>query len=402
MATRIALADRAGTLWTSPALVDGLLAYAVAMAVGVAVFASSVWSQPGPWPAYVFAIGFGLILLIRRRHPVLVLIVTSLGICVYYTLQYPPIGLALPIAAALFSAAEAGHLRVSIVVSLILVGLTVYFQIAEGRDIAQLLGYELPPVIALMGASLALGDGVRTRRLLKESQRERERQARLELERRATEQRNEERLRLARDLHDALGHDVAMISLQSAVAAEALPERVPEAQRAVAEIRSVSLAAMADLRSTVRRLRRLDSAVELPAGLNELPALAEQARSNGLDVRIVESGDDRDVPIAVGQAAYRIVQEALTNVIRHASTATAVITLDRGPYALTVTVRDNGQGAGELVAGNGIRGMKERAAEWGGEVTVTSSGRGAGTVVTAVLPWPKSADPQFGEVQAES
>jgi MYXO-CTERM domain-containing protein len=402
MATRMGLADRAEALWTSPALVDGLLAYAVAMAVGVAVFASSVGSQPGPWPAYLFAVGFGLILLIRRRHPVLVLVITSLGICVYYTLQYPPIGLALPIAAALFSAAEAGHLRVSIAVSVILVGLAVYFQIAAGRDVAQLLGYELPPVIALMGASLALGDGVRTRRLLKESQRERERQARLELERRATEQRNEERLRLARDLHDALGHNVAMISLQSAVAAEALPERVPEAQRAVAEIRSVSLAAMADLRSTVRRLRRLDSAVELPAGLNELPALAEQARSNGLDVRIVESGDDRDVHIAVGQAAYRIVQEALTNVIRHASAATAVITLDRGPYALTVTVRDNGQGARELVAGNGIRGMKERAAEWGGEVTVTSSGRGAGTVVTAVLPWPKSADPQFGEVQAES
>ena len=169
---------------------DGLLPYAVAMAVGVAVFASSVGSAPGPWPAYLFAVGFGLILLLRRRHPVLVLILTSLGICVYYTLQYPPIGLALPIAAALFSAAEAGHLRISIVVSAILVGSTVYFQIADGRDLAQLLGYQLPPVIALIGASLALGDGVRSRRLLKESQRARERQARLELERRAVEQRN--------------------------------------------------------------------------------------------------------------------------------------------------------------------------------------------------------------------
>jgi MYXO-CTERM domain-containing protein len=111
----MALADRAGALWTSPALVDGLLAYAVAMAVGVAVFATSTDSPFGPWPAYLFALGFGLILLVRRRHPVLVLIVTSLGICVYYTLQYPPIGLALPIAAALFSAAEAGRLRISIV-----------------------------------------------------------------------------------------------------------------------------------------------------------------------------------------------------------------------------------------------------------------------------------------------
>jgi signal transduction histidine kinase len=178
------------------------------------------------------------------------------------------------------------------------------------------------------------------------------------------------------------------------VAAEALRERVPEAQRAVAEIRNISLAAMADLRSTVRRLRSMESDVELPAGLNELPALVEQARGNGLEVRIVETGGDREVPVALGQAAYRIVQEALTNIIRHASATTAVITLDRGPDALTVTVRDNGQSAGELIAGNGIRGMRERAVEWGGELTVTGSGRGAGTLVTAVLPLPQSTEPQ--------
>ena len=198
---------------------------------------------------------------------------------------------------------------------------------------------------------------VRSRRLLKESQREREHQARLELERRAIEQRDEERLRLARDLHDALGHSVAMISLQAAVSAEALPERVPEAQRAVAEIRNISLAAMSDLRVTVRRLRTLDSAVDLPAGLNELPTLAESARGNGLDVRIVEHGEGREVPDALGQAAYRIVQEALTNVIRHANATTGVITLDRGADALTVAIRDNGRGAADIMAGNGIRGM---------------------------------------------
>jgi signal transduction histidine kinase len=392
VATRIAVARRSAALWTSPALVDGLLGYAVAMAVGVAVFTSASDGLADLWPAYAFALGFGLVLLIRRRHPVLVLLLTSLGICVYYALQYPPIGLALPIAAALFSAAEAGHLRVGIIVSAVLVALSLYFQIVSGQDVGQLLGYELPPVIALMGASLALGDGVCSRRLLKESQRDRERQARLELERRAAEQRNEERLRLARDLHDALGHSVAMISLQSAVAAEALPARVPEAQRAVAEIRDISVATMAELRGTVRRLRSLDSALELPAGLDELPALAEQARGNGLDVRFVEVGDQRDVPDALGRAAYRIVQEALTNVIRHANAAKVTVTLDRGPDALTMTVRDDGQGAAEVVEGNGVRGMRERATELGGQLQVTSPGRGAGTVVIAVLPWPQPAD----------
>jgi signal transduction histidine kinase len=237
-----------------------------------------------------------------------------------------------------------------------------------------------------------LGDGARSRRLLKESERERERQARLELERHATEQRNEERLRLARDLHDALGHNVAMISLQSAVAAEALPTRVPEAQRAVAEIRDISVATMSELRNTVRRLRSLDSAVEQPVGLDELPVLAEQARGNGLDVRIVDTGSSRQVSHGLGQAIYRIVQEALTNIIKHANATRAVIALDRGPDALTITVRDDGQGATELAAGNGIRGMSERAVEWGGQLSVTSPGPGAGTVVTAVLPWPNSAE----------
>ena len=373
MATRTAFLSRAGTRWTSPALIDGLLAYAVAMAVGVAVFASSIDSQPGPWAPYVFAVGFGLILLIRRRRPVLVLIITSLGICVYYTLQYPPIGLAQPIAAALFSAAEAGQLRIAMLVSAILVGLAVYFQITEGPDVAQ---------------------------LLKESQREQERQARLELERRANEQRNEERLRLARDLHDALGHRVAMISLQSAVAAEALPDRVPEARRAVAEIRSISLAAMADLRTTVRRLRTADSAVELPGGLNDLPMLAEQARGNGLEVRIVETGDGSVVPDPLGLAAYRIVQEAVTNIIRHAKASTAVITLHRGRDAFTVTVQDNGQGAGEFVTGNGIRGMRERAAEWGGELVISSEAA-AGTVVTAMLPISEHAEPPSADLRSE-
>ena len=392
MARKTALVGRSGALKIPPALLDGLLGYAVAMAVGVAVFTRSADHQPGPGTAYLFALGFGLILLIRRQHPVLVLILTSLGICVYYTLQFPPIGLALPIAVALFSAADAGHLRISMVVSAVLVTLTVYFQVKSGRDVGQLLGYELPPVVALIGASLALGDGARSRRLLKESQRERERQARLELERRATDQRTEERLRLARDLHDALGHNVAMISLQSAVAAEALPERVPEAQRAVAEIRNIGVATMTELRATVRRLRSLDSAVELPAILDELPALAEHARGNGLDVQIVEAGGHREVPSALGLAAYRIVQEALTNIIRHANAATVVVTLERGRDALTVTVRDDGQGPAEYVVGNGIRGMRERAAEWGGQLTVTSSGRDSGTVVTATLPWPQSAE----------
>ena len=392
MARKTDLVGRSGALKMPPALVDGLLGYAVAMAVGVAVFTRSADSQPGPGTAYLFALGFGLILLIRRQHPVLVLILTSLGICVYYTLQFP----AHRSRPADRCGAVLGRRRRS--------PSNQHGGVGGPGDADGVLPGERRarrwPTSRLRAATsyrldrsvAGIGRWAWSRRLLKESQRVRERQARLELQRRATDQRTEERLRLARDLHDALGHNVAMISLQSAVAAEALPERVPEAQRAVAEIRNIGVATMAELRTTVRRLRSLDSAVELPAILEELPALTEHARSNGLDVQIVEAGGHREVPNPLGLAAYRIVQEALTNIIRHANATTAIVTLERGRDALTVTVRDDGQGQAEYAIGNGIRGMRERAAEWGGQLTVTSSGRDSGTVVTATLPWPQSAE----------
>ena len=232
------------------------------------------------------------------------MLLTSLGICVYYALQYPPIGLALPIAAALFSVAEAGHLRVGIIVSAALITLSLYFQIVSGQDVGQLRLRAAAGDRADGGASLALGDGVRSRRLSR-SRSGIWNASSVGAGAQGVEQRNEERLRLARDLHDALGHSVA-ISLQSAVAAEALPARVPEAQRAVAEIRDISVATMAELGSTVRRSRaRWTLVVELPAGLDELPTLAKQARGNGLDVRIAEIGDHRDMPDELGRAAYR-------------------------------------------------------------------------------------------------
>lgn len=371
----------------SPMLVDTLLGYLVAMAVSAAVLTSPLAVGSASWPAYVFALGFGVVLLWRRRHPVPVLLATFLGICVYYTLDYPPIGLALPMAAALFSVAEAGRVRIGVVVSLVLVGLAVYFQVAEGRAAGELLGYEVPPVVALMGASLALGDGTRSRRLLQASQRERERQTRLEQQHRAEQLRAEERLVLARDLHDTLGHALAVVSLQSAVATESLPERIPAAQQAVGEIRSVSRQAMAELRDTVTRLRSLDSTDRTAVGLDGLPTLVELARGSGLQATL--RGDEIEVSDEVGLTVYRIVQEALTNVIRHADATAVGIELRSRGDRLIVTIADDGRGvasAAELVAGNGIRGMRERAEICDGQLSIAGSGPEGGVTVCAVLP----------------
>ena len=376
-------------------LVDALLGCLVTMTVGIAlVFGQRVAGAP-VWPAYGFALGFGVVLLGRRRHPVVVLVLTWVGICVYYALAYPPIGLALPVAAALFSAAEYGHLRLGIVVAAGLVLLAIVFLVADGRDLAQLLGYEVPPVLALTGAALALGDGTRSRRLLRESQQGRERQARFEQEHRAAERRAAERLGLARDLHDTLGHHLSVMLLQSAVAAEALPERTRDAEQAMRDVRRAGRDAMTELRDTVTRLRTLDEDPDPSAGLDRLPELVERVRRSGLNVD-VRSGVD-GVPAEIGQAAYLIVQEAVTNVIRHADATTIELEVATVGDRLLLSVGDDGRGpTSEAVSseetppnhvvGHGIRGMRERAEGFVGQLTVTRRGPDRGVLVRAELP----------------
>ncbi len=379
--------------WVSPVVVDALLGCLVAMAVGVAVVTSQLPAMTASWPAYVFAFGFGVVLLWRRRYPVLVLLLTSLAICAYYTLNYPPIGLALPIAAALISVAEAGRLRTGIVVGAVLVVLAVYFQLVAGRDTAQLLGYEVPPVAALMGAAVALGDSIRSRRQLRAVQSERERQARLELEHEADDQRAAERLALARDLHDTLGHHLAVVLLHASVAAESLPQRTADAERALQEVRRFGRDAMTQLRTTVTRLRCLDTDTDPAAAFDRLRELLERARRGGLEVSSSIQTDA--VPEPVGTAAYLIAQEAVTNVIRHAAATTVRLEVSTTERRLLVSIEDNGRGLARTEAdppvGYGLRGMRERAEGLDGCLTVTGCGPGLGTRVLAELPLPAAA-----------
>ncbi len=137
----------------------------------------------------------GVPMLVRRRFPVAVLVITMSLIFTYYMLDYPAIGLAVPVAAALYSAAELGHLRVAVVVSLILIVVSTYACIEEGQAISYLIGYELISTVALMASAIALGDSTRSRRAL----REQEQTAHLieqEHARRAEQQIQEERLRI--------------------------------------------------------------------------------------------------------------------------------------------------------------------------------------------------------------
>ena len=244
-------------------------------------------------------------------------------------------------------------------------------------------------------AALLLGGSVRGRRAERAAMDERVRHLAESREEEARRRVAEERLRIARDLHDSVAHSMASISVQAGVGAHVLDERPEDARAALLAIKQASRTALAELRATLRMLRSSGAAPREPAaGLDRLPALVESSRAAGLPVEIVIHGDARPVPPAVDTAAFRIVQESLTNVIRHAGPARATVAVRHGDDGVEIEVIDDGtggtldgssavdgNGAGPRVGangngdrpggggGHGLAGMRERVALLGGELS---------------------------------
>jgi signal transduction histidine kinase len=201
-----------------------------------------------------------------------------------------------------------------------------------------------------------------------------------------------ERLRIARELHDVVAFSFATISVQAGVAAHLADERPDVATDALRSIKAISGEASRELRAILGVLRRTAGAGDSPShGVAGLDALAATTTGAGLPTRVVVSGRARSLPPAVDRAAYRIVQEALTNALRHAGPASAVVSVRYESDGLVVEVLDDGRGPqlgdGELEpgGGHGIAGMRERALALGGELDAGSDPRG-GFRVTASLP----------------
>jgi signal transduction histidine kinase len=235
-------------------------------------------------------------------------------------------------------------------------------------------------------AGLGLYAGVR-----RESARERtafeQRQEALMAERTVAE----ERVRIARELHDVVAHTLSLIIVQSEVLRTNLAD---EQRRASAgAIAELGRDAMAELHRTLELLRGGDELAERAPRpvLSELQQLADQSRGSGLDVELGIEGTVRPLPASFELCAYRIVQEALTNVRRHAGPAHATVQLRFGTDALEVSIDDDGAGVttpAAKSAGHGLRGMRERAAMLGGAVSAGPHGQG-GYRVSATLPYPE-------------
>lgn len=371
-------------------VIDALLGAAVSLALALIIATSEEGARPTGWIAYLFALGFGLLMLLRRRMPRWVLVLSVLGVFAYYTLDYPPIGVAVPVIAALFSAAEIGLTGWAIGAAGVVFVVSMFFRILDGdQAIGFLLGYETVSNLALFTAAIALGYSMHTRRARAAQQAEIVRLTEEQLTGEAEARAQAEREQLSRELHDTVGHTLSVISLQAGVAAEAVGRDDRAATDAVERIRSASNRSLKDLRSMVRILRSADDRHEARhlRSLSALPELITTARSTGLEVTTDVSVTPGELSAPVDAAAYRVIQEAITNVIRHADAGRVHVRASIRGGELELGITDDGSGgeAGPAETGYGIVGMRERVRLLGGTFAVRSA-PGAGFTVEATIP----------------
>jgi signal transduction histidine kinase len=198
----------------------------------------------------------------------------------------------------------------------------------------------------------------------------------------------EERLRIAQELHDVVAHHISLINVQASTALHLVDRQPEQAGPALSAIKDASKEALVELRSIVGILRQSDeSAPRQPvAGLERLDHLISRTSRAGLEVHTVVHGDPRPLPTGLDRAAFRIIQESLTNVVRHAKASEATVRIQYGEQALVLQVDDDGRSlTGPPKEGNGIIGMRERATALGGTLTATRTPTG-GLRITAQLP----------------
>ncbi|MEV6631543.1 histidine kinase [Actinoplanes sp. NPDC051470] len=322
----------------------------------------------------------GLALAARRRAPIAVLV--AAGAC---AVGYQAAGFdvfAVGYLVAVYSAVRAGHRRATIVVSVLMLVVLPLAAMASGRhDAAEAFGRGRGVLeLAWLIAAGAAGEAVRqAERRADEAERTREETAL----RRA----GEERLHLARELHDSLTHQISVIKVQAEAAVHVARKRGEPVPESLLAIRDAGREAARELRATLGLLRDDDNKPRY--GLSDVPDLVHRTRAAGLDASLTIEGDRTSVPAAVDRTAYRIVQESLTNITRHAGAATASIQITYRPGALAVRVDDDGTATASdpPVPGVGLLGMRERVTALGGRLDAQPREQG-GFTVHAELPVP--------------
>jgi signal transduction histidine kinase len=399
---------------------DGLIALTVFALIIVQVLRPNHW--PGVPVARFTAVGMSIVgvacvaLLFRRRWPRTVLVVAVACALANFTVDPSHGPVMLVVMVAMYSVTLKSSRRTALVIAavaaVVLWSGNVALVHVNGVDPNSLL------TVVGVGLAFALGDAMRNRRAYLAEVVDRARRAEESREQEARRRVAEERLRIARDLHDVVAHHIALINVQAGVGAHLLDADPEQARQALGHIRRASRTALDELSATVGLLRQPEdpaAPTDPTVGLARLDELI--AALAGCGLRVDVDGPVAQLPTAVDVTAYRIVQEALTNVHKHAGTDSARLHFDVDAKAVRIVVEDDGAGASAVAgasaaagtsaaagasavrgtsavagAGHGVLGMRERAAAVGGSLWAGPRSEG-GFRVEATLPLPAMSYP---------
>jgi signal transduction histidine kinase len=313
----------------------------------------------------------------RRRQPLVVYVVTAVATLAVHVLGYSDSGLPFAVVLTLYTVATMCDRRTTIIstaIPLVVVPIAFALSDVSGQDNGTVAGTLAVFVLAAVwGDRKKVRDAYVEQLQLREAEKERER---LEAEQRAV---TEERLRIARELHDVVAHAMSVVAVQSGVGLHVIDTRPAEAKRLLQTISDTSRDSLGEMRRLLAVLRAEPAVVDVDLapvpGLAALSDVAARVREAGVPVDVVVRGERPAIPTGVDLAAYRIAQEALTNVLKHAGRARASVVVEYGLDAVHVEVTDDGRGAAAPVvstvangSGQGLVGMRERAALYDGSV----------------------------------
>ena len=371
---------------TSPWIIDAVIASVFLLATPIALAnTSSPYNEPHGW-VYLVAWASVLPYYFRRRAPLPVFLISATGLMTLTLADYPsdPLAQLLLIGTYTVAAYCAPRERAIGVAGLVVCFVLLGIFGAPELDTASLIGN-----IAIFSAAYFFGSTIRNRRLYMEQLEERAASLERERDEEAKRAVADERLRIAQELHDVVAHSMGVIAVQAGVGAHVIDTDPAEAKKSLEAISATSRSTLTEIRRMLGVLREDTGADYEPApDLAELPRLVDSVRAAGLEVEVNVAGNGAGVPPGVSFTAYRIVQEALTNVLKHAGPARATVVVDYEPGVLNVEVADDGRGVNGRSnnGGHGLVGMRERVAVYGG--TLTASPRpGGGFRVAARLPY---------------
>jgi len=393
-----------------PQWVDIAIALALAALVCLQIYAITTLRQPPPgmenvirlrpeapemspdFFAYVLAAAAFLPLAFRRSVPWLALTLSAAAALTYQVLPMPPAFVTLGPMLAIYTLAAYSSRRRTGLIALLVGGIVLSVPVsAFSGDIRWVA--DSVSTFVMLAASALLGEAERNRRRYIAEVEQRAIDAERTREEEALRRVDEERIRIARDVHDIVAHSLSIVTVQAS-AASALVKTDPErASESIEHVRTTAKQALAELRSMLDVLRtgEGDAPLAPAADLTRIEALVAPVREAGLAVELDVAGDLATVPAYASVSAYRIVQEALTNVVRHARATDARIAVEVLPEMLELHVEDNGSApSANLTGGHGIEGMRERVEALGGSFSIAPRPEG-GLSVRASIPLKRSS-----------